>query len=82
MCADCHLQDQKDENRQRCAGMYNRADWGGPVDPYIQVNFEKVTVEDNLDPVVSLIIFEWKDEELIGRKLPGSDNVCLLRRHY
>jgi len=57
------------------------ADWGGPVDPYIQVNFEKVTVQDDSDPMVSLIIFEWKDEELIGRKLPGSENVCLLRRH-
>lgn len=67
--------DQKDENRQRCAGMYNRQDWGGPVDPYILVNFDKFTVTDGSDPVVSLVIFEWRDEELIGRLLPGSDNI-------
>lgn len=69
------MQDQKDENRQRCAGMYNRQDWGGPLDPFILVNFDKFTVTDGSDPVVSLVIFEWRDEELIGRLLPGSDNV-------
>lgn len=55
--------------------MYNMDDWGGPVDPYIQVNFDKMTVTDDSDPVVSLIIFEWRDEPLIGVQLPNPDQV-------
>jgi len=58
--------DQKDENRQRCAGMYSRAAWGGAVDPFILTKFVKSTAEGDVDPIVSLIIFEWNDEELIG----------------
>lgn len=57
--------------------MYNKADWGGAVDPFIMVNFDKVTVTDDSDPVVSLVIFEWKDEELIGVTMPDSDRVRL-----
>lgn len=58
------LQDQIGENRQRCQGMYSQQAWGGPVDPFILLKF--LPYEGDQDPVVSLVIFEWKDEDLIG----------------
>lgn len=47
-------------------GMYSRATWGGPVDPFILTVFPNDTIKGDEDPVVSLIIFEWKDQDLIG----------------
>ncbi|GAP89370.1 putative integral membrane protein [Rosellinia necatrix] len=58
--------DQTDENRQKCAGMYNRATWGGPVDPFIDIVFLNDTAKADEDPIVSLIVFEWRDQDLIG----------------
>ncbi|KAI1116128.1 lung seven transmembrane receptor-domain-containing protein [Nemania sp. NC0429] len=58
--------DQTDENRQKCAGMYSKAAWGGPVDPFILAVFPNDTIKADEDPIVSLIIFEWKDQKLIG----------------
>ncbi|KAI8952054.1 lung seven transmembrane receptor-domain-containing protein [Xylaria longipes] len=58
--------DQTDENRQKCAGMYSKAAWGGPVDPFILTVFPNDSIKGDEDPVVSLIIFEWKDQDLIG----------------
>ncbi|KAH8653518.1 lung seven transmembrane receptor-domain-containing protein [Xylariales sp. PMI_506] len=58
--------DQTEESRQKCAGMYSKAAWGGPVDPYIQVVFPAQSIDGETDPVVSLVIFEWKDEEYVG----------------
>ncbi len=44
--------------------MYSQNSWGGPVDPFILVRFDKY--QGPADPVVSLVIFEWKDEDFIG----------------
>jgi hypothetical protein len=44
--------------------MYSRKSWGGNVDPFILVKFMK-PVEPKA-ATISLVIFEWKDEELIG----------------
>ncbi|KAI1476440.1 hypothetical protein K445DRAFT_266779 [Daldinia sp. EC12] len=66
--------DNTDENRQKCAGMYSKSAWGGPVDPFILTMFPNKTVEGDQDPIVSLVIFEWRDEHLIG--VPsGSDGI-------
>ncbi len=46
--------------------MYSRATWGGPVDPFISVKFTDVGKDQDGDPIVSLVIFEWKDEDFIG----------------
>ena len=46
--------------------MYSRKAWGGDVDPFILTKFIKVADDTPGDPIVSLIIYEWKDEELIG----------------
>ncbi|PSS03783.1 membrane protein-like protein [Coniella lustricola] len=56
--------DQDDENKQRCAGMYSQQAWGGPVDPFILIKF--LPYEADQDAVVSLVLFEWRDEDLIG----------------
>ncbi|KAI2639572.1 lung seven transmembrane receptor-domain-containing protein [Hypomontagnella submonticulosa] len=66
--------DDSDENRQKCAGMYSRSAWGGPVEPFIETIFPNKTVEGDDDPIVSLVIFEWKDQDLIG-VLPKPDSL-------
>lgn len=61
-------QTQKDSDRQACSGMYSRKSWGGSVDPFIMVKFIK---PDNIpageDPIVSLVVFEWRDRPFIGK---------------
>jgi hypothetical protein len=54
--------------------MYDRKTWGGSVEPHILVKFIKDTAEDESDPIVSMIIFEWKDYDLIG-VLPTADSI-------
>jgi hypothetical protein len=54
--------------------MYDQKTWGGAVDPHILVKFIKNTVEDDSDPIASMIIFEWKDYDLIG-VLPTADSI-------
>lgn len=41
------------------------------MDPFILVKFAK-TAATEADPLASLVIFEWSDEELIG--LPTDDD--------
>jgi hypothetical protein len=41
--------------------MYDRNTWGGPSDPFILIRFDKVETEG--DPVASLLMFEWRDQE-------------------
>ncbi|KAI9678652.1 MAG: hypothetical protein M1817_005709 [Caeruleum heppii] len=64
--------DEKEANRQRCSGMYSRNSWRGPVDPFILTTFEKLTLEEDADPIVSLVIFEFRDETSIG-VIPSPD---------
>lgn len=52
--------------------MYSRATWGGPVDPLIMIKFLNSTVPSDVDPIVSLLIFEWQDLDLIGVADPMS----------
>lgn len=56
--------------------MYSRASWGGAVDPYILVKFIKEDVEGEADPLASMVIFEWRDYDLIG-VLPTPDSVSV-----
>ncbi|KAM4055374.1 lung seven transmembrane receptor domain-containing protein [Hirsutella rhossiliensis] len=58
--------DQSETNRQYCSGMYSRTTWGGPVDPFILVKFLNSSIAPDSDPVASLIIFEWRDKDLVG----------------
>lgn len=53
--------------------MYSASTWGGSVDPHILVKFKKETVEDDSDPIASMVIFEWRDYDYIG-VLPTPDS--------
>lgn len=57
---------QDEAHRQRCSGMYSRKAWGGQVDPFILTKFVSESPGEG-DPLVSMVIFEWSDEALIGR---------------
>ena len=52
--------------------MYGKNAWGGSVDPYILINFDNSTLEGSDPSIVSLVIFEWFDESLLG--VPGPSN--------
>ncbi|CUS07324.1 unnamed protein product [Tuber aestivum] len=54
---------------QQCSGMYNKKAWGGKVDPAITIKF----TPHEEDHSISLIIFEWNDEEYLGR-YPSEDS--------
>lgn len=46
--------------------MYSKKGWGGDTDPFIQIAFNKAPPPDDQDVFVSLVVFEFKDEDLIG----------------
>lgn len=51
-------------DQQTCAGMYERGTFGGSVNPFISLNFTRITGDDQ--PSVSLAIYEYADVEKIG----------------
>ncbi|KAK8066103.1 hypothetical protein PG997_012850 [Apiospora hydei] len=63
--------DASEENRQRCAGMYNKKTWGGPTDPFILTKFLGDPIDGDADPIVSLVVFEWKDDQFVGLPIEG-----------
>ncbi|KAI5357663.1 hypothetical protein Slin15195_G035400 [Septoria linicola] len=67
---------EKDASRQVCSGMYSRKTWGGNVDPYILVKFvHPDNIPEGQDPIVSLVIFEWRDRPYIGKPDPKDATV-------
>ena len=56
--------------------MYSQASWGGSVDPFILTMFDNSTYTGEKDAIVSFVIFEWRDEALLGvRAKPEDDSV-------
>ncbi|KAF2800196.1 hypothetical protein K505DRAFT_320615 [Melanomma pulvis-pyrius CBS 109.77] len=56
------------DDAQKCSGMYSKKSWGGQMEPYIMVKFiKKEEVKDIEDPTVAVIVWEWKDTNLLGR---------------
>ena len=54
--------------------MYSRKSWGGDTEPFILTKFIKPdNLNDNDDPLISLVVFEWADKDLIGHPLDGQD---------
>jgi hypothetical protein len=54
--------------------MYSRNSWGGDVEPFILTKFLNPDVDvASPDPIVSVVIFEWEDKDLIG-VLPAPDS--------
>lgn len=50
--------------------MWSKKSWGGTINPFIEVTFKKQP-DTATDEIVSLLIFEWGDEEYIG--MPRKD---------
>lgn len=47
--------------------MYSRKSWGGNTDPFVLTKFIKpMNLKDGEDPIISLVVFEWQDEHLLG----------------
>jgi len=59
--------------------MYSRKAWGGNVDPFILTKFMKPEdIPEGEDPIVSLVMFEWQDKDLIGKPVdPPDDHVYI-----
>ncbi|KAF1999834.1 hypothetical protein P154DRAFT_436039 [Amniculicola lignicola CBS 123094] len=52
--------------------MYSKKSWGGKVEPFIMVKFIKTKEDkdknkDIADPIVGVIVWEWKDSDLLGK---------------
>jgi hypothetical protein len=59
--------------------MYSRKAWGGAVEPFILTKFLKAPDGTDGNPIVSLVIYEWNDYDLIGvRPTPDSKVVQAL----
>jgi hypothetical protein len=64
--------------------MYSKKSWGGKVEPYIMVKFidggKEDQNKDNQDPTVGVIVWEWKDSNLLGKPsdLPVDEVCCIL----
>ena len=56
--------------------MYNKKAWGGNVDPAITIKF----TPHEEDHSISLIIFEWSDEDYLGRYPSGDSYVVCFSR--
>ena len=56
----------KDHNRQQCSGMYSKKSWGGDTDPFVLTTLDKASPEPDQDTLVSLVVFEFRDEDFIG----------------
>ncbi|KAF4956102.1 hypothetical protein FGADI_4043 [Fusarium gaditjirri] len=63
---------EKEGYQEYCTGMYSKTSWGGPVDPFILVKFLNTSNSDVKDPIASLVIFEWKDRNLVGIPDPNT----------
>ena len=46
--------------------MYSQASWGGSVNPFILTKIENSTEPAAKDALVSFVIYEWRDADLLG----------------
>ena len=65
------VQDQKNQSQQTCSGMYGKKAWGGSVDPFILTTFVKP--DEPSDAIISVVIYEWNDQDLIGHPIDPAD---------
>lgn len=64
--------------------MYSHKSWGGAVDPpFILTKFIKPDdIPEGSDPIVSIVVFEWRDKGLIGKPAgPDGLEVSTRRQH-
>lgn len=61
------------KDRQQCVGMYSKKDWGGDGEAYIDLALEPAA--DDKHGWVAVVIFEYRDVDLLGAGIPGDKNV-------
>ena len=54
--------------------MYSKKSWGGNVEPFILVKFLKAEAKEGTDPMVSLLIYEYGDTNLLGKPAEAEVN--------
>ena len=59
---------------QQCSGMYSKNSWGGNLEPSIKV---RLTPSTNHGDIVSLVIFEYRDEDRLGIPITGTSDQML-----
>jgi len=64
------------------AGMYSKSSWGGPVDPFILVKFTDTGKDQGDDPVVSLLIFDWMDQDYLDVLPDNADRAAICQPQY
>jgi hypothetical protein len=62
--------------------MYSKKSWGGPDDPYIHVKFTDVGKDEGDDPVVSLLIFDWMDQDFLDVLPNGMERADICVQEY
>ena len=66
-------QDERENYREQCRGMYAKNAMGGNIDPYINIIFSPVKGDE--PQIVSLIIFAWSDVLDVGVPEPDGSVV-------
>ena len=54
--------------------MYSKGSWGGSVNPFILAKFDNSSYKGNRDAVVSVVVFEWRDEHLLDVPIKDSQD--------
>lgn len=65
----------KNGQRQQCAGIYSKQDWGGPKDTFIEVAMtidDKGKSDDNA--WIALVIYEYRNVEMLGKAVANYSN--------
>ena len=62
--------------------MYSKTSWGGDVDPFILIKFVQAAPEVDKDDIVSLVMFEWRDEDLVGVRPSGDAKVRVINMPF
>jgi hypothetical protein len=55
--------------------MYSQAAWGGATEPFILTKFDNSSFKGDADAIVSFVIFEWRDEKLLGAQPNPTNDV-------
>lgn len=57
--------------------MYSKGSWGGSVEPFILTKFDNSSFQGDKDAIISFVIFEWRDEHLIGVPATNGDDLSV-----
>ncbi|CAN6674501.1 hypothetical protein TRVA0_055S00298 [Trichomonascus vanleenenianus] len=67
---ELHLSNRASD-RQVCAGVYSKQDWGGSKDTYIELALNIKKGKDDKDGWIAAIVYEYSDVDLIGQTIKG-----------